>query len=401
METNGLLQALYDQPGQSALRSPLVQIFQRRSRVLRIALFGCTGSIGQNTIDVVRANADRLRIVALAAGRSEERLVTMGRELGVDRLALGEPGRAVPGGSEALRALAASEDIDVVVNAVVGAAGLAVTLGALDGHHDLALANKESLVMAGDLVMRRAKELGVAVRPIDSEHSSLTSCLRGRSLAHIRRVYLTASGGPFRGRTAGSFDDVTVEEALNHPTWSMGPKITIDSATLMNKGLEVIEAHHLFGLPADRIAVIVHPQSIIHAMVENADGSVVADLAPPDMRIPIQRALLPEGRFAAPLDLLALSGLTFAPPDLEAFPCLDLAFRALAAGGTAPCVLNAANEVAVHAFLQKRIRFGSISAIIRTTLDAHQAVPVTAEGDVLDADRWARTRALEAVAAAA
>jgi 1-deoxy-D-xylulose-5-phosphate reductoisomerase len=387
------LQTLYEQPLSPSAQSPLARVFARRGRQLRIALFGCTGSIGRNTVDVVRANPERLKIVALAAGSNEDALLTLAKDLGVDRLAISSGSGKCSSGDGALRRLAAEDGIDVVVNAVVGAAGLEVTLGALDAGHDIALANKESLVMAGELVMRRIEENRSSLRPIDSEHAALVSCLRGRPLASIDRLYLTASGGPFRGRKAGTFDDVTVEEALNHPTWSMGPKITIDSATLMNKGLEIIEAHHLFNVSQDRIDVVVHPQSIIHAMIRHHDGSVIAELAPPDMRLPIQRSLLSDGEFSSPLDPLSLPTLTFEKPDLEAFPALELAREALRRGGTAAAVLNAANEAAVGAFLEKSIRFGAITDIIRRTLDAHSVRKLDSEEAVYEADRWGREQA--------
>ncbi|MEK8022225.1 MAG: 1-deoxy-D-xylulose-5-phosphate reductoisomerase [Candidatus Hydrogenedentota bacterium] len=390
---NELLESLYSQPGRDHEVSLLDHLRMRQAKPLRLAVMGCTGSIGKSTIDIVRANPDRLRVVALAAGSNEAELMKMARDLGVTRTALAKSTTSMPSGVGALRALAAEEDVDIVVNAVVGAAGLEVTLGALDGGNDIALANKESLVMAGELVMRRAAERKVAIRPIDSEHSSLVSCMRGRTGREIRRVYLTASGGPFRGRAKGTFDNVTVEEALNHPTWSMGPKITIDSATLMNKGLEIIEAHFLFELPASKIEVIVHPQSIIHAMVQHSDGSVVAELAPPDMRLPIQRALLPGGNFQSPLDLTRLGALTFEQPDHAAFPLILVACEALARGGTAPAVVNAANEIAVGAFLEKKISFGAISGIIQRTIAAHTPHPVETEADVYDADAWARKEA--------
>ncbi len=387
-----LLKTLHSQPGRFSEGPAFRGRRARRGAPIRVALFGCTGSIGTNTIDVVSRNPDRLKIVALAAGRSERELLARARALGIDAkdLAIAARSEHVPSGPGALRELARRGDYDVCVNAVVGAAGLEVTLGALEAGRDIALANKESLVMAGELVMRRAAEAGLSVVPIDSEHSSLRACLRGRRSDEIRRVFLTASGGPFRGRPVGSFDDVTVEEALNHPTWKMGPKITIDSATLMNKGLEIIEARWLFDIPESKIAVVTHPQSIIHAMAEHEDGTLVAELAPADMRIPIQRSLIPDGAFASPLDLLALPPLTFEAPDRKAFPCLDLARRALERGGTSPCVLNAANEIAVHAFLEKRIRFGAIPAIIRDTLEAYAPRPARSEEDVYGADRWAR-----------
>lgn len=361
--------------------------------MIRIGIFGCTGSIGRNTIEIARHNAERIKVTALAAGGNEGELRHLARLLGVKKLALGKQSATLPCGPRALRELAADPEIDLVVNAVVGAAGLAVTLGALDGGKQLALANKESLVMAGELVMRRAAARGITIRPIDSEHAALANCLRGRREAEVARALLTASGGPFRGRPAGSFDDVSVEEALNHPTWKMGPKITIDSATLMNKGLEIIEAHHLFGLPPDKIGVVVHPQSLIHAMVETTDGSLIAEVAPPDMKIPIQRALLDDGVFASRLDLLAMKPLTFEPLDRRAFPLVDLAYESLRRGGAAATVLNAANEVAVHAFLQKKIKFGSISRIILRTFEDLPGAPMVAEEDVYEADRRAREHA--------
>lgn len=366
---------------------------------LRLGLFGCTGSIGRSTLDVVRANPDRLRIVALAAGGNEPELRRLAAEWGVKRYVLGQPATGMPSGPEALRRLAAEAECDVVVNAVVGAAGLDVTLGALEAGRHVALANKESLVMAGDLVMRLARANRLALRPIDSEHSALASCLRGRDPAVIRRAILTASGGPFRGRPAGAFDEAAVEDALKHPTWSMGPKITIDSATLMNKGLEIIEAHHLFDLPAERIGVLLHPQSLIHALVEDRDGSIVMEMAPPDMRIPIQRSLLEDGDFGAPLDPLALPPLTFSAPDRAAFPALDLALAALAAGGVAPAILNAANEVAVRAFLDREIRFGAIASIVAETLEALPVAAAADEAAIRAADAEARRFAAERVSA--
>jgi 1-deoxy-D-xylulose-5-phosphate reductoisomerase len=377
-------------------RRPIVA---RAGGPLRIGLFGCTGSIGRSTLDVVRANPERLVVVALAAGNNEAEVRRLAAELGVARIALGRPVDGILSGPGALRRLAGESECDVVVNAVVGAAGLDVTLGALEAGRHVALANKESLVMAGDLVMRLAREKSLAIRPIDSEHSALASCLRGRDPASIRRAILTASGGPFRGRPAGSFDEVTVEEALNHPTWSMGPKITIDSATLMNKGLEIIEAHQLFDLPAAKIGVLLHPQSLVHAMVEDHDGSIVMEMAPPDMRIPIQRSLLDDGEFAARLDPLTLPPITFGAPDRAAFPALDLALAALASGGVAPAVLNAANEVAVGAFLDRQIPFGAIAAVIAETLDGIAGGPAEDEAAIRHADAEARRFASERVSA--
>lgn len=359
--------------------------------MIRIGIFGCTGSIGQNTIDIVKKNSDRVRITALAVGSREDELLKLSQELGVERLAMGSVGKnGTPHGPQALRSLAASKDLDLVVNAVVGAAGLSVTLGALDSGNNIALANKESLVMAGDLVMNLARENGVEIRPIDSEHAALANCLKGRKTEDIRRVYLTASGGPFRGRKAGSFDQATIEEALNHPTWKMGPKITIDSATLMNKALEIIEAYHLFDLSSDMIKVVVHPQSIIHAMVEHRDGSLIAELAPADMRIPIQRAILDDGKYSEPLDLLKLNALTFEEVDREAFPMIDLAYSVLERGGTSATVINAANEVAVMSFLEGQIKFGDITNVILRTFDAAEVHTIENEERVYEADSWAR-----------
>jgi 1-deoxy-D-xylulose-5-phosphate reductoisomerase len=358
----------------------------------RVAILGATGSIGRAALEIVAANPDRLEVVALAAGRDADGLAEIARRFGVRRTAL----------ADGAAALAAETDCDVVLNAIVGAAGLAATRAALEAGRDVALANKESLVAAGRLVTEAARRTGAAIRPVDSEHASLQRCLAGRRADEIDRVILTASGGPFRGRARADLAAVTVEEALAHPTWRMGPKITVDSATLMNKGLELIEAHHLFGLPPDRIDVVVHPQSVVHALVRLEDGTMVGHMGPPDMRLPIQQALLFDGDengvppgYARPLDLPGRS-LTFEPVDEKVFPAVRLAREALRRGGTAPAVLNAANEVAVGRFLAGEIPFLSIVETVERALDGHRRLGAEADPDwgAIDAaDAWARREA--------
>jgi 1-deoxy-D-xylulose-5-phosphate reductoisomerase len=310
----------------------------------------------------------------------------------------------VLGGAEGLVRLVVESGADLVLNALVGSAGLGPTVATLGEGIDLALANKESLVVGGELVTALAEATGAQIVPVDSEHTALHQLLAGQPPGAVDRLTITASGGPFRGRSRDELEDVTVKQALAHPTWAMGGKITIDSATLMNKGLEVMEAHHLFGTPYDRIDVVVHPQSLIHGLIQLADGAMLAHLGPADMRIAISYALhggesvdLP----IAPLDLAAVGALTFEAVDLEAFPCLRLAGEAARAGGTAPCVLNAANEVAVHAFLAGRLRFVEISSVIELTLSELPGEPVRAFESLYEADRQARTVAGEAVAALA
>jgi len=375
----------------------------------RLLILGSTGSIGVQALDVV-ARADDLEVVGLSAGRSWERLVAQARELGVPRIALadlqaaaaasGEWGGEVLTGPEGMVELITGSDADLVLNALVGSAGLGPTVTTLGEGIDLALANKESLVVGGELVMALAEATGAQILPVDSEHSALHQLISGERPGTVDGLVLTASGGPFRGRTREQLEAVTVEQALRHPTWEMGGKITVDSATLMNKGLELIEAHHLFGTPYERLGVVVHPQSIVHALVQLCDGAALAHLGHPDMRVPIAYALHWPERVDVPvrtLDLAELASLTFERPDEDAFPCLRLAREAGIAGGTAPCVLNAANEVAVHAFLAGRLRFNAIADIVETALEQLPAQQVRAFDTLYEADREARELAARAV----
>src|SRR4051794_27015584 len=369
----------------------------------RLLILGSTGSIGVQALDVVE-RADDLELVGLSAESSWEALIEQADRFGVDRIALADPdagaraGEAwtrgeVTGGAEGLVQLVVESGADLVLNALVGSAGLGPTVAALGEGVDLALANKESLVVGGELVTQLAEATGAAILPVDSEHAALHQLIAGERPGTIEKLTLTASGGPFRGRTRAELADVTVEDALAHPTWTMGGKITVDSATLMNKGLEVIEAHHLFGTPYARIDVVVHPQSIVHGYVTLADGAALAHLGHPDMRVPIAYALFGPERMdlpVRPLDLAEVGALTFEPVDVEAFPALRLAREAAMAGGTAPCVLNAANEVAVHAFLAGRLDFLGIPAVVEAALDALPAEPVRAFESLYEADRRAR-----------
>ena len=378
----------------------------------RLLALGSTGSIGVQTLDVV-SRADDLELVGLSAERSWEPLVEQAIAHGVTRIALADADAAaraaeawtdgeVLSGAEGLVRLVLESGADLVLNALVGSAGLGPTVATLGEGIDLALANKESLVVGGELVMQLAEATGAQVIPVDSEHSALHQLVAGERPGAVDQLVLTASGGPFRGRSRAELEEVTVEQALQHPTWSMGGKITIDSATLMNKGLEVIEAHHLFGTPYERIGVVVHRQSIVHALVNLADGATLAHLGHPDMRVPIAYALHHPERVHVPvqrLDLAQVGSLDFEPVDLDAFPCLRLAREAGIAGGTAPCVLNAANEVAVHAFLNGRLGFLGISAVVEGTLDELGSEPVRAFESLYEADREAREVAGELVGA--
>jgi len=378
---------------------------------LRLAILGSTGSIGRQAIEVAERHPDRVRIVALAANRSGSVLAEQARKAGVATVAMGEAGAApcrsdlavgttCSTGAEAVAALAARDDVDVVLNALVGAAGLRASETALRAGKRLALANKESLVVGGDLLMPLAAP--GQLLPVDSEHSAIFQCLLGEPPSRVSRIWLTASGGPFRGRDRSTLSDVTVEETLAHPRWTMGPKITVDSATLMNKGLEAIEAHHLFAAPYDRISIVVHPQSTVHSMVEYEDGSVKAHLGVADMRVPIQYALSHPDRWEAPappLDMTALGSLEFEAPDLDTFRALATALYAGRTGGTMPAAMNAANEVAVEAFLQRRIGFLDIDAIVATVVDEHTTVPVESFEQLEEVDRLARERAGRLVAA--
>jgi len=374
----------------------------------RLAILGSTGSIGTSTLEVVAGYPDRFQIVALAAGGNLDRLeaqarqfsprlVSVGSEAGARELRrrLGRAQTELVWGTAGLVQAAADADADLVVSAIVGADGLLPTMRAVAAGKDVALANKESLVMAGHLLTAEARVRGSRVLPVDSEHSAIFQCLAGNGMVGVRRIVLTASGGPFRTRSRSTMASITPEEALKHPNWSMGQKITIDSATLMNKGLEVIEAHWLFGLPVDQVDVIIHPQSIIHSLVEYVDGSLLAQLGVPDMRVPIQYALTyPERQpnMVPRLGLEQLTGLTFEAVDREKFPCLDLAYEAASAGGSWTAVLNAANEVAVQRFLNRRIGFDEIPTLIRKALDAHPRRAVGCVEDVLEVDREVRRR---------
>ncbi|MGA9116600.1 MAG: 1-deoxy-D-xylulose-5-phosphate reductoisomerase [Bacteroidota bacterium] len=372
-----------------------------------LAILGSTGSIGRSALEVVAGFPDRFRVAYLTAHRNlallkeqvghfRPRGVVVPRGGGASGPAAFLDGRTeVLVGEEGLREAASREDVDLVLNALVGCAGLRPTLAAAEAGKDIALANKESLVVAGEIVMRTVRERGVRLLPIDSEHSAVLQCLRGEEIGRVRRLILTASGGPFLRWGADRLESVTVAEALAHPTWRMGPKISIDSATLMNKGLEVIEAFWLFGLPPEKIQVVIHPQSIIHSMVEFVDGSIKAQMGEPDMKLPIQYALLyPERppRASAGVDFVRLGGLTFLAPDTERFRCLPLALRALAMGGTAPAVLNAANETAVRMFLEERIPFSRIPSVIQEALDAHTPVHGGDLEQILRADAETRAR---------
>jgi 1-deoxy-D-xylulose-5-phosphate reductoisomerase len=378
-----------------------------------LSILGSTGSIGSNVLRVVDAFPGRFRVVGLAGGRNVELLaeqvaryrptiVSVASEAARDALSrLTDLSHARVGvGEDGMVEVATHPTASVVVASAVGAVGLVPTYRALEAGKDVALANKETLVMAGELMVAQARARGGRLLPIDSEHCALHQCLDGRRPEEVRRLVLTASGGPFRNRSHDTFHRITPEEALNHPTWSMGRKISVDSATMMNKGLEVIEARWLFDVPPERVEVLIHPQSIVHSMVEFVDGSVLAQLAVTDMRLPIQYALTYPERWEAAipgLDFTRPMRLDFEAPDRERFPCLGLAYQALAAGGSLPAVLNAANEEAVAAFLDGKIPFPAIPDSIHAVIDAHPPTSVSALEDVLEADAWARERAREAI----
>jgi 1-deoxy-D-xylulose-5-phosphate reductoisomerase len=383
-----------------------------------VSILGSTGSIGRNTLRVIEAlGPDRFRVVALGAGRNVAELATQierhrpdlvsvdTEETGVKleaelskhnlplpRLVFGEPG---------LVEVARHAKADCVVSATVGAIGFVPTLRALEAGKRVALANKETLVMAGELMTRAAEKSGAELLPVDSEHNALHQCLRGEKRSEVRRIVLTASGGPFRTRDKAAMSSATVAEAMKHPTWNMGAKITIDSATLMNKGLEVIEGHWLFGFGADEIGIVVHPESVVHSMIELIDGSVIAQMGVTDMRHAIQYALTYPERCPTelpPLNLAQLSSLHFEAPDLDRFPCISLAYKALKTGGTLPAAMNAANEEAVQAFIDERILFSDISRVIQTVMHGHHISDVTDLDTVLTADRDARVSARSTIA---
>ncbi|VVS90504.1 1-deoxy-D-xylulose-5-phosphate reductoisomerase [Desulfoluna spongiiphila] len=379
-----------------------------------LTLLGSTGSIGKNVLEIVRMYPDRFGVKALCAATSVDLLAAQILEFSPeiacvidevhrDRLkALLPPtcSTELLWGVSGYNQAASHGDVSMVVSAFVGAAGLVPTLSAIEAGKSIALANKETLVTAGDLVMPLAAEKGVPILPVDSEHSAIFQCLNGENPREVNKLILTASGGPFRSTPREAMGEISLAQALNHPTWSMGKKITIDSATLMNKGLEVIEAHHLFAVEAHRIEVVVHPQSIVHSMVAYVDGVVMAQLGQPDMKGAIAYALNYPQRLdigMEPPDFAALAALTFETPDFSRFRCLKLAFDAAGAGGTMPTALNAANEVAVASFLEERIGFLDIPRIIESTMDAHSVVSRPVLDDVQEADAWARRKATELI----
>ena len=371
----------------------------------KIAILGSTGSIGENALRVAAQFPERIEVAALAAGANWERLAEQARRFRPRLVALADPGAAArardalpPGiralsGEEGLREAAAGAGADLVVSALVGAAGLRPTLAAIEAGASIALANKEALVMAGALVTSRARARGAALLPVDSEHAAAAQALAGRPRAEVKRVVLTASGGPFRNHTPEAMKSVSPREALKHPSWKMGPKITIDSASMMNKGLEIIEARWLFDLKPEQVDVLVHPQSVVHALAEFVDGSFAAQMSAPDMRIPIAQALFSPEKLpveAPRLDLAEVGALTFEAPDPGRFPCLLHAREAMRAGGTAPAVLNAANEVAVASFLAGASGFMDIPDVVGTALEAHENRGAESLEAILEADGWAR-----------
>jgi 1-deoxy-D-xylulose-5-phosphate reductoisomerase len=375
----------------------------------RLAIVGSTGSIGQNTLRVVEHLSDRFKVFALAANSAAGLLaeqaaafhpmvVAISNSAHIEQFRsrcreLGIPVPEIVSGEAGLRQIASAREVDIVVSAAVGAAGIHPTYSAVASGKTVALANKEAMVIAGELLRKTASISGAQIIPVDSEHSAVDQCLRSGRRGEVRRLILTASGGPFRDTPAEDFPTITPEEALKHPTWQMGKRITIDSATLMNKGLEVIEARWLFDIPAQKIDIMVHPQSVMHSMVEFVDGSVIGQLGTADMRQPIQYALTYPERVESPLpplDWTSVPRLDFMPPDRRKFPCIDLAYKAIAMGGTAPAVLNAADEVAVQAFLDRKIPFPSIPKLVAASLDAHKVMEADSLGAIIDADAWAR-----------
>ncbi len=380
----------------------------------RLTLIGSTGSIGQNTLRVVEHLSHRFQIFALAANSAARQLAEQAAQFHPAVVAIGDAGRVdefqqrcrelkvsipeIVTGESGLRKITSAADVDIVVSAAVGAAGIQPTYTAVASGKTVALANKEAMVIAGELLRKTAASTGARIIPVDSEHSALDQCLRSGQRAEVRRLILTASGGPFRDTPHERFSSITPEEALKHPTWKMGKRITVDSATLMNKGLEVIEARWLFDIPAEKIDIMVHPQSLMHSMVEFVDGSVVGQLGTADMRQPIQYALTYPERLSSPvppLDWNLASRLDFMQPDRRKFPCISLAYRAIEAGGTAPAVLNAADEIAVEAFLNRKISFSDIPKLIAGTLEAHKPNQADRLETIIEADTWARKYALQ------
>ncbi|MEE8076382.1 MAG: 1-deoxy-D-xylulose-5-phosphate reductoisomerase [Candidatus Binatia bacterium] len=374
-----------------------------------IAILGSTGSIGVSTLKLVRSFPDHFKVRGLVAGRNLDRLAQQVLEFSPDWVSirekedvprlqklLGTNKTKILWGEDGAKCIASANNVEVVVAAIVGAAGLVPTLEAVRAGKDVALANKESLVMAGEIFVHDAKRSGGRLLPVDSEHSAILQCLRGSQKKEVERIILTASGGPFLRTSLRTLSRVSVQQALRHPNWKMGPKITIDSATMMNKGLEVVEAHWLFDIPPSQVEVVIHPQSIVHSMVRYHDGTIMAQMGIPDMRIPIAYALSCPDRLRMnlrPLELTKKGELTFLPVEAKRYPALNLAYEALAAGRTMPAVLNAANEVAVGAFLQRRIGFRDIHQIIQKTMEAHSSSNPKGLSEILGADRWARERA--------
>ena len=389
----------------------MLKVLNDRRVMKNLAILGSTGSIGCNSLEVVEKFPERFCVKTIAAKQNIEVMADQIRRFSPEMAVVYDEVLArslrdlLPAGSdvdirfgpEGYRAAAAYDSVDMVVSAMVGAAGLLPTLAGIDAGKDIALANKETLVMAGEVVMARAAQKGIRILPVDSEHSAIFQSFSGQRREDFHRIHLTASGGPFRNRPKADFADIRLEDALNHPTWQMGRKITIDSATLMNKGLEVIEAKFLFDVPQDCISVVIHPQSIVHSMVSYRDGSIIAQLGVPDMKGAIAYAISYPERLPLeqPLpDFSSIGALTFEEPDFDRFPCLKLAYQACEAGGTLPAVLNAANEIAVGAFLEKRISFVQIPEMIQETLSEHTVVNKPGLSDILAADQWARATTL-------
>ncbi|MGH7770844.1 MAG: 1-deoxy-D-xylulose-5-phosphate reductoisomerase [Candidatus Binatia bacterium] len=373
-----------------------------------IVLLGSTGSVGVSTLDLVRRFPNKFKVSGLVAGRNLKLLASQIREFSPDwvsvkekegvpllRGLLGNSKVEISCGESGATSIATASGVDVVVAAIVGGAGLVPTLEAVRAGKEVALANKEALVMAGEIFVHEAERKGVRLLPVDSEHSAIFQCLQGNRREEVERIILTASGGPFLRASLGNLNRVTVKQALKHPNWKMGPKITVDSATMMNKGLEVVEARWLFDMMPPQVEVVIHPQSIVHSMVRYQDGSIIAQLGIPDMRIPIAYALSYPHRLKAnwrPLELTQLGELTFLPVEKRRYPALNLAYQALAEGGTMPAVLNAANEIAVAAFLQRRIGFREIHRLIEKTMEAHTKKHPTELQEILEVDRWARDK---------
>jgi 1-deoxy-D-xylulose-5-phosphate reductoisomerase len=377
--------------------------------VRKVSILGSTGSIGRSTLDVARIHPGAVKVVGLSTLRRIEDLAAQVREfepviaavgdedlLGDFKKLIGRARTEVVAGEAGIEEAASLGDADIVLNAVVGAAGIMPSLAAIRSGKDLAIANKECLVAAGEVITREAAAAGVSLIPVDSEHSAVFQCLRGEEPGAVARITLTASGGPLKDMSAGEIAEVTAEDALRHPTWSMGRKVTIDSATLLNKGFEVIEAHWLFDIPTDRIDVLVERKSTVHCLVEFIDGSVTALLSSPDMRLPIQYALTQPGRLPAPvprLDIAGMGGIEFEPPDYERFPCLELAYQAAGLGGTVPAAMSAADEVVVESFLAGEIKFGDIYTILKEVVGSHQPLHANNIDSVMRATAWARERA--------